>query len=117
MRLLLLSLSLAGFTFAARDTDRPNVVILFTDDQGTLDVNSYGSTDLQTPNLDQLARTGIRFTQAYAHKVCCPARAALLTGRHPERGGVINWTQGDRNGSDAQKTNMATEEVTLAEVL
>ncbi|MGY8720008.1 MAG: sulfatase-like hydrolase/transferase, partial [Verrucomicrobiia bacterium] len=63
MRLLLLSLSLAGFTFAARDTDRPNVVILFTDDQGTLDVNSYGSTDLQTPNLDQLARTGIRFTQ------------------------------------------------------
>ena len=117
MRLLLLSLSLAGFTFAARDTDRPNVVILFTDDQGTLDVNSYGSTDLQTPNLDQLARTGIRFTQAYAHKVCCPARAALLTGRHPERGGVTNWTQGDRNGSDAQKTNMAAEEVTLAEVL
>jgi len=57
--------------------DRPNVVILFTDDQGTLDANCYGSKDLHTPNIDNLAATGVRFTQAYAHTVCCPARAAL----------------------------------------
>ena len=67
---------------------RPNVVILLTDDQGTLDANCYGSSDLKTPNIDQLAAGGIRFTQAYAHTVCCPARAALFTGRHPQRGGV-----------------------------
>jgi arylsulfatase A-like enzyme len=96
---------------------QPNVVILFTDDQGTLDVHCYGATDLKTPNLDRLAESGIRFTQAYAHKLCCPARAALLTGRHPQRGGVINWTQGDRHGSDSTNINMAAEEVTLAEVL
>lgn len=96
---------------------QPNVVILLTDDQGTLDVNCYGATDLKTPNMDKLAASGIRFTQAYAHKVCCPARAALLTGRHPQRGGVTNWTQGDRHGSDSTNTNMAAEEVTLAEVL
>ena len=46
---------------------KPNVVILFTDDQGTVDANCYGSTDLITPNIDKLASTGVRFTQAYAH--------------------------------------------------
>ena len=102
----------------AAETDRkPNVVILFTDDQGTLDANCYGSTDLQTPNIDRLAASGVRFTQAYAHTVCCPSRAALLTGRHPQRGGVTNWTQGDRHGSDRGNLNMAAEEITLAEVL
>ena len=48
----------------------PNVVILFTDDQGTIDANCYGSKDLITPNIDKLAATGVRFTQAYAHTVC-----------------------------------------------
>ncbi|MDA7915772.1 sulfatase-like hydrolase/transferase [Verrucomicrobia bacterium] len=94
---------------------KPNVVILFTDDQGTLDVNCYGSKDLITPNMDKLAATGVRFTQAYAHTVCCPARAALLTGRHPQRGGVRHWTQGDMNAKKG--INMALEEVTLAEAL
>ena len=93
----------------------PNVVILFTDDQGTLDANCYGSTDLITPNIDKLAATGVRFTQAYAHTVCCPARAMLMTGRHPQRSGVHHWTQGDMNGADG--INMALEEVTLAEAL
>ena len=93
----------------------PNVVILFTDDQGTIDANCYGSKDLITPNIDKLAATGVLFTQAYAHTVCCPARAALITGRHPQRGGVWNWTQGDMNA--AKGINMALEEVTLAEAL
>jgi arylsulfatase A-like enzyme len=104
-------------TVAASPAARPNVIILLTDDQGTLDANCYGSTDLQTPNMDKLAAAGIRFTQAYAHAVCCPARAALFTGRHPQRGGVVNWTQGDRHGSDRQNLQMAAEEVTLAERL
>ena len=94
---------------------RPNVIILFTDDQGTLDANCYGSTDLHTPHIDKLAATGVRFTQAYAHTVCCPARAMLLTGRHPQRSGVSFWTQGDMNA--AKGINMALEEVTLAEAL
>jgi len=96
---------------------RPNVVVLLTDDQGTLDANCYGSTDLKTPNIDRLSAGGVRFTQAYGHTVCCPSRAALFTGRHPQRGGVRNWTQGDRHGSDRQNLFMAPEEVTLAEAL
>ena len=76
---------------------KPNVVVFFTDDQGTLDAGCYGSDDLLTPAIDELAKTGVRFTQAYAHTVCCPARAALMTGRHPQRSGVNHWTQGDMN--------------------
>jgi hypothetical protein len=53
-------------------SQQPNVVILFTDDQGTLDANCYGATDLKTPNIDKLAATGVRFTQGYSHTVCCP---------------------------------------------
>jgi len=61
----------------------PNVVISLTDDQSTLDVNCYGSDDLFTPHMDHIAKDGVRFTQAYAHTVCCPSRALLLTGRRP----------------------------------
>ncbi len=113
---VLILLCLLSLTGAAQAADaRPNLVILFTDDQGTLDANCYGSTDLITPNIDDLAETGVRFTQAYAHTVCCPARAALMTGRHPQRGGVVHWTQGNMNA--AKGINMALEEITLAEVL
>lgn len=95
--------------------DQPNVVLIYTDDQGTLDAGCYGSGDLITPHIDQLAATGVRFTQAYGHTVCCPSRAALMTGRYPQRGGVQEWTQGSMNGPKG--VNMALEEVTLAEVL
>ena len=67
------------FQFSQAETKQPNVVILFTDDQGTLDANCYGAKDLYTPNIDKLAKTGVKFTQAYAHTVCCPSRAMLLT--------------------------------------
>lgn len=92
---------------SAGEGARPNVVILFTDDQGTLDANCYGSTDLITPNIDKLAATGVRFTQAYAHTVCCPSRAALMTGRHPQRDGLNDWTQGQTDGPKG--LNMALE--------
>jgi arylsulfatase A len=94
---------------------RPNVIIFFTDDQGTLDVNCYGSKDLHTPTMDMLAKTGVRFTQAYAHTVCCPARAMLMTGRYPQRGNVNHWMQGNAKGQKGH--NMFRGEVTIAEVL
>lgn len=115
LTLIVVSALLGGVAEAAEKM--PNVVVLLTDDQGTLDASCYGSTDLKTPHMDRLAAGGVRFTQAYAHTVCCPSRAALFTGRHPQRGGVRNWTQGDRHGSDRQNLFMAPEEVTLAEVL
>jgi len=119
-------LPIRAFTFAciflvvnqliAAPASQPNVVIFFTDDQGTLDANCYGSTDLYTPNIDRLAQEGVRFTQAYAHTVCCPARAPMLTGRYPQRGGVNTWTQGKMNDKN-RHVNMFQSEITLAEVL
>lgn len=106
---LLVALS-GSFAIAA---DRPNVLIFFTDDQGTLDANCYGSRDLYTPNIDELAATGVRFTQAYAHTVCCPSRALLLTGRHPQRSNINTWAQSDAHAEFG--TNMDLAEVTLAE--
>ena len=103
----------AGSAFA--QDKRPNIVIIYTDDQGTLDAGCYGSDDIHTPNIDALARRGVRFTQAYAHTVCCPSRSQLLTGRVPQRSGVTNWLSNsplDENGR-----NMLVSEITLAEVL
>lgn len=94
---------------------RPNVVIIYTDDQGTLDAGCYGSDDIHTPNIDALARRGVRFTQAYAHTVCCPSRSQLLTGRVPQRSGVTNWLS--NNPQDENGRNMLVGEITLAEVL
>ena len=65
LNLLFILLWSTAFVFAQK-SDKPNVVIFLTDDQGTLDANCYGSEDLYTPNMDQLATNGIRFTQAYA---------------------------------------------------
>ena len=100
---------------ASAQPRKPNVVIIYTDDQGTLDAGCYGSDDIHTPNIDALARRGIRFTQAYAHTVCCPSRSQLLTGRVPQRSGVVNWLS--NNPLDENQRNMAASEVTLAEVL
>lgn len=94
---------------------KPNVVIVYTDDQGTLDAGCYGSDDIHTPNIDALAKRGVRFTQSYAHTVCCPSRSQLLTGRVPQRSGVINWLS--NNPLDENSRNMAVSEITLAEVL
>ena len=97
------------------DPKQPNVVIFFSDDQGTLDVNCYGSADLYTPTMDRLAQHGVRFTRAYAHIVCCPSRAMLMTGRYPQRGNVNMWTQG--NAKSPPGRNLHLSEVTIAESL
>lgn len=104
---------------ASRQTNSPNIVLIYTDDQGTLDANCYGSRDLFTPHVDALAKRGIRFTQAYAHTVCCPSRVPLLTGRFPQRAGVNTWTpcHPDRDHPFGKGPNMALDELTLAEVL
>ncbi len=93
--------------------ERPNVLLILTDDQGTLDVHCYGSRDLFTPNLDRLAARGVRFTQFYvAAPVCSPSRAALLTGRVPQRAGVPGNVS-----SRPGHAGMPTEQLTLAELL
>src|SRR5262245_27618652 len=69
--------------FAAGSRKQPNVVIILADDLGYGDLGCYGQQKIKTPNLDKMARQGLRFTQAYAGStVCAPSRCALMTGKH-----------------------------------
>ena len=100
-------------SFLNAETVPPNVIIVYTDDQGSVDANCYGSRDLVTPHIDLLAETGVRFTQMMAPSgICSASRAGLLTGQFPARAGVPG------NVSSAQGVaGMPTEKVTMAEML
>ena len=97
---------------AARES-QPNVLLIYSDDQGSLDLNCYGSTDLHTPNLDRLASQGVRFTQMYSPSAICSAsRAGFMTGRFPARAGV----PGNVSSLKGQP-GMPTSEITIAELV
>ena len=81
---------------------RPNILIIFTDDQGWADLACYGNTKHRTPRMDRLAREGTRFTSFYAQTACGPSRSALLTGRYPFRS--KGW-------------GMSADEITFAELI
>lgn len=84
----LLLLYLAALPMAAEETPlRPNILIIFTDDQGYADLGCFGSTTHKTPRMDALAAQGTMYTSFYAQNVCGPSRSALLTGRYPVRSG------------------------------
>jgi arylsulfatase A-like enzyme len=88
------------------------VVVIYSDDQGTVDAGCYGADDLITPHVDQLAASGVRFTQMYAPSaICSSSRAGLLTGRFPVRAGVPANVS-----SEEGKPGMPTGEITLAEM-
>jgi arylsulfatase A len=116
MRATLLSfvlLCLLGSAVAA-EPRRPNIIFLLADDLGYGDIGPYGQKKIRTPNLDRLAKDGMRFTQHYSgHNVCAPSRCVLMTGKHPghayirnNRGGV---GIGDGNGGEGQEPVPAGE--------
>jgi arylsulfatase A-like enzyme len=95
MRLLLIASAVVGCLSASvvdaqsARASRPNVVLIITDDMGWADLGSYGATDIRTPNLDGLARDGLRLTDFYANGVTCsPTRAGLISGRYQQRYGI-----------------------------
>lgn len=89
MRILLTTTICLFIALFVEAGDRPNVIIIYTDDQGTVDLSCYGTKDIHTPHIDSLADRGVRFTQMYSPSAICSAsRAGLLTGRFPARAGV-----------------------------
>ena len=78
--------------FAAAPARPPNIVMFVADDFGYSDLGSFGSTFYETPHLDRLAASGMRFTSAYsACPVCSPTRASIMTGRYPQRCGITDY--------------------------
>jgi len=96
--------------------DLPNIVLFVIDDLGYAELGCQGNTDIPTPNIDQLAENGIRFTQAYvANSYCSPSRAGLMTGRYPNRFGYNSNIVGHQN--EDPNLGLPMEETTLAEHL
>ena len=97
MRFLILCLVVGSSLLAA---DRPNVLVLLSDDQGSADLGCQGSKHIPTPNIDSVAKNGVRCTQGYISScMCSPSRAGLLTGRSQSRfGHEINWEGRDETG-------------------
>lgn len=107
-------LSLSGFFEITAQTDSgspPNIIVLFTDDMGYGDLSSYGHPTIRTPNIDQLAKSGVRFTSFYTANWCVPSRTQLMTGRYETRVDFGGSTSVDGNGG------LPDREVTLAEAL
>lgn len=93
----------------------PNVIVFLADDMGIGDVGCYGCRDIQTPNLDALAGSGVRLTNFYvASPICAPSRAALMTGRYPGRMGM-STEKNIESGMD--KPGIPAAEITLAELV
>jgi arylsulfatase A-like enzyme len=87
--------SIAGLTLpqisrAAEKNIRPNILFIMVDDLGKEWISCYGAEDIETPNIDALAKTGMRFENAYSMPQCTPSRATLLTGQYPWRTGWVN---------------------------
>jgi arylsulfatase A len=110
-RMLVVVVMLSGIVMAA--SEKPNVIIVFNDDQGYQDLGCFGSPNIKTPNVDKMAVEGMRFTDFYVGaSVCSASRAALLTGCYPQRVGVSgalfpNW----------HKEGLDPKHVTIAEML
>ncbi len=105
-------------TSASVTAARPNFLVILCDDLGYGDLQCYGHPTIETPQLNQLASSGIRLTDFYScAPVCSPSRVGLLTGRSPNRAGVYDWIPAASQSSDRPMVQMRHEETTIAELL
>ncbi|MFT5130129.1 MAG: arylsulfatase A-like enzyme, partial [Rhodothermales bacterium] len=111
LSLLITSVLLActGFSLPA---EKPNFVIIFTDDQGYQDLGCYGSPDIKTPHIDRMANEGMRFTSFYGQTVCSPSRTSLLTGCYPMR-----TERHAKDGGRIPHPALSLNEITIPEIL
>jgi arylsulfatase len=116
LRCLVLSLFLLSILSCAGDRrQQPNIILIMADDMGYSDLGCYGS-EITTPNIDQLAENGLRFTQFYNAARCCPTRASLLTGLYPHQAGMGDMVN-SRGRGGAYQGYLNKNCLTLAELL
>lgn len=83
-----LATTAGALSVQAQKVEQPNIIMIMVDDMGFSDIGPYGASDIETPNLDQLASEGIRFRQFYNNSISAPTRASLITGQYQHRAGV-----------------------------
>ncbi len=108
--------SLIGIVATTEEIKQPNIITILADDMGFSDIGCFGG-EIDTPNIDKLAKNGLRFTQFYNSARCCPSRASLLTGLYPHQAGI-----GDMNNDEGPKRpgyrgRIMPRAVTIGEVL
>ena len=114
-RLTIFAVLLGTASLAWAKADKPNLVIVLTDDQGYADVGFNGCTDIPTPNIDRIAASGVKFTDGYvSFPVCGPSRAGLLTGRYQNRFG---FTTNPTIDPSIPEAGIPQNEENMAEVL
>ncbi len=107
---MLAILSLAGPGLRAATPSRPNIIFILADDLGYGDLSSFGQKKFQTPNIDRLAREGMKLTSHYSgHNVCAPSRCALMSGKHPGHGYIRENRGGLGEGGEGQEPVPAGE--------
>lgn len=121
--IVVLLTSLCSITSAAAAPPKPNIILIFIDDMGYTDLGCYGNTFVETPHIDKLASTGLRFTDAYAAgAVCSPTRCALQSGQNQVRIGITDFISGhwrpyERVITPRPTMALPTDTVTIAETL
>ncbi|MBM3787329.1 MAG: arylsulfatase, partial [Acidobacteria bacterium] len=108
------ALGVASLT--AAPSARPNIVVILADDLGFSDVGCYGG-EIRTPNLDAMAKAGVRFTQFYNGARCCPTRASLLTGLYAHQAGVGHMVDSGKASLPGYRGDLSANSVTIAQVL
>jgi hypothetical protein len=124
LRYLCIAALFVAVSCSKKETPPPNIVIIFSDDQGYSDVGVFGAKGFKTPNLDVMASEGMKFTDFYVGSpVCSPSRAALLTGCYPQRVGIPQVLFPERMNMEwdasqtSTKTGINPDEITMAEML
>lgn len=118
LKLTAMTLASVAFSWAddtgsdVKSKRKPNFIIIFTDDQGYQDLGCYGSPNIKTPRIDQMAAEGMKFTSFYAQTVCGPARTSLLTGSYPMR-----TERAPHDDGLIPHPAMSLNEITIAELL
>jgi arylsulfatase A-like enzyme len=110
-----LALSIMGFTLPAYAADKPNIIVILADDMGYSDIGCYGG-EISTPNIDDLAENGIRYTNFYNGARSCPTRASLLTGLYPHQAGM-GWMTTAFEGDGSYQGDLSKNAITIAEYL
>src|SRR5215203_5502433 len=112
--ILILALPFAQTWAQTAPSSRPNIILIVADDLGYGDLGCYGQQRIRTPNIDRLAKDGMRFTDFYAGcTVCAPSRCVLMTGYHMGHA----WIRGNAGRQDPQRQTLRDQDVTVAEVL